>query len=205
MRALAAAVALACGLWLVLFSPWTDGLVPFWPMMVVATGLLAGTALWLQRRRLRRVLVFRPTDILLGIGLAAVLYGVFWLGRMAAFELFDFAPPEIHGIYDLRAEAPAWLIAALLICWIGPAEEVFWRGFVQERLAGALGPWPGLLAAAAVYAGVHVWSFNVMLVVAAGVCGVFWGWLFKKTGRLWPVMISHALWDVAVFVLWPLN
>ena len=205
MRLLGAALIVACGLWGVLFSPWTAGLVPFWPGMVAATGLLAGLALWLQRRQLGGLFAFRPAHVLVGAASAAALYGVFWLGRLAAFSLFDFAQPEIHGVYDLRSEAPAWLIAALLIGWIGPAEEVFWRGLIQKRLSIAWGPWVGYLAAAAVYAGVHVWSANVMLIVAAGVCGLFWGWLFKRTGSPWPVMVSHALWDVAVFVVWPLD
>ncbi len=204
MKPVVVALVIACGLWLILFSPWTQGMAPFWPAMVAATGLLAALALWLQRRQLRTLFRFRWIYVPVGIASATALYGVFWLGRMAAFELFDFAQADIRGVYDLRAGVPAWLIAALLVCWIGPAEEIFWRGLVQKRLADAIGPWPGYLVGAAVYAGVHAWSGNFMLIVAAGVCGVFWGWLFKQTNRLWPVMISHAAWDVAVFILWPL-
>ena len=41
--------------------------------------------------------------------------------------------------------------------------------------------------------------------VAAAVCGLFWGLLYLREGSLVPVMISHALWDVMTFVLFPLN
>ena len=50
----------------------------------------------------------------------------------------------------------------------------------------------------------HIITFNFMLVVAALVCGIFWGWIYKKEKSLVPIIISHALWDFTVFVLFPL-
>ena len=35
--------------------------------------------------------------------------------------------------------------------------------------------------------------------------GLFWGWLYWKTGSLVPCILSHAFWTVAVFILWPLT
>ena len=44
-----------------------------------------------------------------------------------------------------------------------------------------------------------------MLVMAALTAGLFWGWLYWKTGSLVPCILSHAFWTVAVFILWPLT
>jgi membrane protease YdiL (CAAX protease family) len=43
-----------------------------------------------------------------------------------------------------------------------------------------------------------------MLFLAALICGLFWGALFKRYRSVWPVLISHALWDVAIFLLFPI-
>jgi len=41
---------------------------------------------------------------------------------------------------------------------------------------------------------------------AAGVCGLFWGALYRFFPRhLLALVISHAAWDVAVFVLFPIG
>jgi hypothetical protein len=44
-----------------------------------------------------------------------------------------------------------------------------------------------------------------MLLVAAAVCGFFWGWLYQREQSLIPVIVSHSIWDVLVFILFPLN
>lgn len=203
MKTLATCYCLAAACWLVMFSPWTAGAIPFWPVMTAATGVLAGLAIWFQRQRLRELFTFRPIWLLVGAASAAVLYGVFVAGRFMSERLFDFAKPEISDVYTIGESAPAWVIAVLLVLWIGPAEEIFWRGFIQDRLMTAWGRWPGFILAAGLYTAVHVWAFNGMLLVAALVCGVFWGWMMMRFKSLWPGLISHALWDVTIFVLLP--
>lgn len=203
MRATVGLCGLALLFWLVLFSPWTADAVNFWAGMAAATGALAGAALAADRGRLAAVYAFRLRHIPMGLGAAAVLYGVFLAGNLLARWAFRFAGPEIAGVYDTRSQAPAPVIALLLLLWIGPAEEVFWRGFVQRRLGERLGRWRGYLLASLIYAGVHVWAFNAMLFVAALVCALFWGAMFLRTRSVWPGLISHAVWDVTVFVLFP--
>ncbi len=205
MKTLAICYGLAAACWFVLFSPWTARAVPFWPVMVASTGLLAGLALWFQRKRLRELFAFRPVWLLVGPASAAALYGIFVAGRFVSERLVDFAKPEIADVYAIGESAPEWVIAALLVLWIGPAEEIFWRGFIQQRLMTAWGRWPGMLIAAGLYTAVHLWAFNGMLMVAALVCGLFWGWMMMRFKSLWPGIISHALWDATIFVLLPLN
>ncbi len=39
---------------------------------------------------------------------------------------------------------------------------------------------------------------------AAFVCGLFWGPMMWKSRSLRPGMISHAVWDLGIFVLSPM-
>jgi len=88
---------------------------------------------------------------------------------------------------------------------IGPGEELFWRGFLQRRLQSHKGPFTGLLLSTAVYTLVHVGSGNLMLVLAAGICGLFWGYLYLRTGSIVINVVSHTAWDIAIFLLLPLG
>jgi membrane protease YdiL (CAAX protease family) len=62
-----------------------------------------------------------------------------------------------------------------------------------------------LVLATALYSLVHAWSGNLPLLLAAFTAGLLWGALFAWTGSLVPGIISHALWDVLMFVLVPLQ
>jgi membrane protease YdiL (CAAX protease family) len=67
-----------------------------------------------------------------------------------------------------------------------------------------LGERSAWLVTTALYALVHIWTLNLLLLVAAGVAGLLWGWLYQREQNLITVIISHALWDVSIFVLFPL-
>ncbi|MFO7768732.1 MAG: CPBP family intramembrane glutamic endopeptidase [bacterium] len=118
--------------------------------------------------------------------------------------MLPFAQAQIVSVYDNRGLLEFWQIGLLIALVIGPAEELFWRGFLQRELAARLGPWRGYLIAVAAYAGVHIVTRNAMLVVAAGTAGLLWAWLYMRTGRLWPGIVSHVVWDLTVFLIVPL-
>ncbi|MCU0531655.1 MAG: CPBP family intramembrane metalloprotease [Syntrophales bacterium] len=197
--------ALATFFWFVLFSPWTAPRLNFWLVMALATAVLSAAGLWCQRKKLREIYAFSPTHILIGFLSALALYAIFWVGNLVSTQIFQFAKPEIAGIYSTRAQASPLTIGLLLLFWVGPAEEIFWRGFVQERLCGRYGRTGGYLAASFVYAAIHVFGFNVMLFMASLICGLFWGAMYLKYRSVWPGLISHAVWDVMIFVVIPVQ
>jgi len=173
--------------------------------MAVAAGTLTAIGLYLSRSSRNALFRFRPVHLIIGLVSAGVLYGVFLAGDRIATLLFDFAKPEIAGIYATKAQASPVAIGLLLGLWIGPAEEIFWRGYVQLRMAQRYGNTAGWLAGSLIYALVHVWAFNLMLLGAALICGLFWGAMFRYYGTLWPGLISHAVCPVAIFVIWPIR
>ena len=204
------AVLTAALLWFWMFSPWTQGKPNFWLIMSCAAVILTGLAVTFSTDLERLRPVEKPLwQLLGGIALAFALWGIFWVGDKASAALFDFARPEVDAVYAMKTGLPSWAIAVLLLFLIGPAEEFFWRGYVQhtlERLCGGRQPKDrALLITAAVYALVHIWSFNFMLVMAALVAGLVWGLVYRFCPKALPALIvSHALWDVLVFILLPI-
>ncbi len=205
MKAVAVLCTLALVLWMLLFMPAARGLVPFWPAMMVSTGVLTWCAVKFDKAKLKSLFVFHPADLFIGLIGVAVLYGVFYLGFAISTRLFGFAAGQVDSIYDIRKGINPILVSLLLVFWIGPAEEIFWRGFVQQRLSARYGTVIGFLAASAIYAAVHCVSFNFMLTAAAAICGGFWGLMFAWRKNLWPVIISHAVWDILIFILFPIQ
>jgi len=191
-------------LWMVMFSPWTAHYVNFWLMMSISAVVLLTASIIIQRKGLAEIYRFKTSYILVGIFSAFVLYLVFCAGNFAVSQLFSFARGQINAVYDLRKQSTPVMIG-LLVFLIGPAEEIFWRGIVQHTTVRRWGPLNGYLSTSLLYALAHIWAFNFMLVMAALACGLFWGLIYMKYRSLWPGIISHALWDLFIFVLLPVS
>ncbi|MBO7299913.1 MAG: CPBP family intramembrane metalloprotease [Tidjanibacter sp.] len=199
-------ILVACVLWFVMFSPWTAPHLNFWLTMSCAGIILTSMSLVLSgdlRGRLKES--FRWSDIPLGLLIGVALWGVFWVGDKVAVWMFPFADGEIGSIYSMRDGTSYLLIGALLTFIVGPAEEIFWRGFVQEECSKRWSPTVGFIVTTAIYALAHIWAMNFMLIVAASVAGGVWGLMYRLyPQRLWALIISHAVWDVAVFLIFPI-
>lgn len=199
---------LAVALFVPLFITEGLGVFDFWWWMasnaVIFISLSVADRGW--RDALKRELegqVWR--NIALGLAAAALLYGVFFVGNGLSRLIFAFAGRGIQNVYDFKRGASVLRVALLIGLLIGPGEEIFWRGFLQRRLQVHLGPWQGFAVATALYAGIHVGSGNPMLILAALICGIFWGFLYMRTGSLLLVLVSHVVWDLTVFLLLPFH
>ena len=146
-----------------------------------------------------------PADFFWGVVIAVALWGIFWLGDKVSQLLFDFARPQVDTIYGMKEGESPLLLTMLMLFLIGPAEEIFWRGYVQESLSRKWNANRGFVVTTAVYAIVHAGSCNFMLIMAALVAGFVWGLLYRLfPNRFAAIIISHALWDVAVFIWFPI-
>lgn len=205
MKGLVLSIAVAACLWTVMFSPWTAPHVSFWLMMSLSAAVLSCLSFLLGGGWRRIFPSWKISDIAAGVLAAVALWAVFWLGDRVSSLLFDFARPQVEAIYGIRSGASPWLLSALMLFLIGPAEEIFWRGYVQRTLSSRFGRNTGFAVATLLYAAVHIPSFNFMLVMAALVAGAAWGALYRFfPSRLPAIVISHALWDAAVFIWFPI-
>jgi hypothetical protein len=178
-------------------------LLNFWLSMSLAVAVLTTLSAFFAGLALKKEDV-TAKGFVVGVLSAVVLYGVFFAGNYLSQLMFSFARPEVHAIYGIRSEGEAAVIALVLFFVTSPGEEMFWRGFLQRWAMDRLGGPGGWLAAALVYAAVHIPSGNVMLVMAALVAGLFWGALYWRTGNIFACIVSHAFWTVGIFVLWPI-
>jgi membrane protease YdiL (CAAX protease family) len=165
----------------------------FWDRMTV-TGLVLGGFALANEREARRIRI-GPADLALGLASAAGLYGIFRVGDVFARQVMPRGPEEIGDIYALRSLRPKEELAARLGLVIGPAEELFWRGFVQARA--------GYLATTALYGGVHLATGNATLIGAATIAGAYWGLLRALGAPLGALVVSHVAWDIWIFLIAP--
>lgn len=178
MRKTIAAVLIAALLWFVMFSPWTAPHINFWYTMTCsALTLTTLSTVWC--REWLKDLRFSPRAVAAGLSIAFVLWWVFWTGDKVSQWMFDFARGQVDMIYSMKGRTPPAVIGVLLLLVIGPAEEIFWRGFIQRRMMARWGANAGLVAATACYTLVHLPSLNFMLIVAAGVVGGCWGLIYR--------------------------
>lgn len=206
-RLVAGTGAVAAALFIALFRLQRLGPLDFWAWLAANVVLVVALGLVLDRgyaARLRLDFASAPLrKIAIGIASAALLYAVFAAGRLLALELFPFAAGDIGRVYALKSGVPLLRVVLLVALVIGPGEELFWRGFFQHNVAETAGRRRGFILAALLYATVHLASGNIMLVLAAAVCGLFWGWLYLRYRSPLANIVSHALWDLAVFVVFP--
>lgn len=227
------AIGVAAVCWFWMFCPLTKDITDFWATMFFAELVLITLAFRFHPTLGREVHAALSSkswgrmwwQLLLGIAIAAVLWGMFWLGDKVSQQMFGFARGQVDTIYGMKEGgliSPRG-ICILLLFFIGPCEELFWRGFVQRSLverfeaAKADAHWYicgltlsrsralAFIITALVYALIHVWSGNFMLVMAALVAGCVWGFLyFLKPSWLPALVVSHAVWDACVFVIFPI-
>ena len=197
--AAALAVLPAAGLWLWVFRAGPRG---FWRRMGWAAGLLGAAGLGLGRPALGP-----PTAADLGEGAAAALglWVVFWLGARGLRAVAPRLADRAGAVYGLVAPRSRWAVTILLLAVVGPGEELFWRGLVQRSLAHRLPTGLAVLAGAGLYAWAHVVTGDPVLVLAAGVGGLWWGGVYAVTGRLWVAVVAHAVWDPLALVWLPLE
>ena len=165
----------------------------FWDRMT-ATGVTLGGLAFATDRDARRVRI-GPAAVALGLASAAGLYVIFRFGDALARQVMPKGSEEIGNIYALRSLRPKGELATRLGLVIGPAEELFWRGFVQGRA--------GYLTTTALYGGAHVVTENATLIGAATIAGAYWGLLRAAGVPLGALVVSHVAWDIWIFLIAP--
>ena len=179
----------------------------FWLQLALSTAFFAVLAFLFSRRDLlyqfRRCRRRLTGSILIGVVSAAALYLVFFVGREIVARLFESGRGMVGAVYVMGEDVESWRIGLLLLCVIGPCEEIFWRGYVQRRLDHAYG-WYGVALTIVAYTLVHVVVGNPVLLLAALVCGAFWSLLFIVFDDIVINLVSHAVWAAAIFAFFPL-
>lgn len=142
-------------------------------------------------------------DAAWGVAQAVVLYA----GARAFLWAFcggftDALCAPLQSVYSTFGTGSLGTALALVLLLV-PAEELFWRGWVQGALRPRLGRW-GAVAGSAVLSSVVLLGFGEpLLALAALPTSLAWGALAEWRRTPVAAWVSHALWDVLIVVVWP--
>jgi membrane protease YdiL (CAAX protease family) len=167
---------------------------------LLAWGALGVYLLWRSGFGLKQIGLGRPRwrpDILGGIGLAAVI-GVPGLALYQVARILGMnASVEPAELYDTWWRIPVLLLVALANGW---AEEVIVVGFLVTRLRQLrVSPVLAVILSSVLRGLYHLYQgFGAGLGNLA--MGLVFGYVYVRTGRLWPLIVAHALIDSVAFV-----
>ena len=192
-----------------------------WQMLAALFGVyapFAALAVVLIGREGKVAFELRPRkgDLSFGAIVAALMYAVAMAGRqlfMGADSPRSWWVARIYLQLGDRSDNRMLYVGAAVFV-IAVLEEIVWRGLVMRSLRKPLGPMRAWLVSSALYAVAHVTTLqllahpvaglNPLLVAASLGCGLVWGHLYNRTGRLAPCLFAHGLfsWAIVDFPLW---
>lgn len=139
-----------------------------------------------------------------GIISGALLFGIFFLGDFIIDKLNLPFQKEVSRLYK-QLSPKGWWHYAILLLIIVPGEEIFWRGFIQKRLEKITTMKASIIIASLLYASAHFYSGTVVLPLAALICGLFWGILYSWKKSIPLVIVSHLVFSLCLFLIFPLR
>ena len=117
------------------------------------------------------------------------------------------APTANNQAAEMGVEQPEALLLLIPISllFIGPGEELLFRGAVQSRIREAFGPWVAVPVASALFAGLHVVALTGGLsgrLVSIGLLflpSLVLGAAYERTGNLVVTALVHGAYDATLF------
>ncbi|MGV0849376.1 CPBP family intramembrane glutamic endopeptidase [Mycolicibacterium phlei] len=176
------------------------GLNLAWVFQLLAWGALGLYLLWRSGFGPTAIGLGRPRwrpDLLGGLGLAALIglpgLAFYQLARLLGMNA-DVEPAEL---YDTWWRIPALLLTAFANGW---AEEVIVVGFLLTRLRQLrMSPVAAIVVTSVLRGLYHLYQgFGAGLGNLA--MGLVFGYVYVRTGRLWPLIVAHAVIDAVAFV-----
>ncbi|WP_066902088.1 CPBP family intramembrane glutamic endopeptidase [Mycolicibacterium houstonense] len=169
-------------------------------LQLLAWGALALYLLWRSGFGPAAIGLARPqwrADGLGGLGLAALIglpgLGFYVLARILGLSA-DVEPAEL---YDTWWRIPMLLGMAFANGW---AEEIVVVGFLMTRLRQLdVSPGKTLVISSLLRGAYHLYQ-GYSAGLGNIVMGLVFGYVWQRTGRLWPLIIAHALIDAVAFV-----
>ncbi len=152
------------------------------------------------------------TGIVFGLFIAATMLALFY-GWLKATELYASAEVRMgEKLTGMQLDQP-WKFVVLAVFYSlfhSLFEEYYWRWFVFGRLRRLVNFWPAavisslgfmahhviVLATYFGYSSLETWLFSFSIAIG----GMFWAWLYQRSGSLVGPWLSHLLVDAAIFI-----
>lgn len=194
------------------------GGVGLWGVGLAGYAVAAAVAMWAlaQDDQLRAAMTPRQGDAALGLGTAMVFFVALTFAvtkvlaprdalRLCAVDGAWFAQPLARGAGAAlewlrdhacmavgRSSALRGSTRGLAVVLIAAAEEIAWRGGVQQLLSERLGSTRGWVVTSLLFALAELGTGNPVIALLALPLGFTWGALYRYRGRLAPALLSHV-------------
>jgi membrane protease YdiL (CAAX protease family) len=129
------------------------------------------------------------------IGLSILL---FWVQALIWLDIDLLLPPDTAQ-KALDEAGGSIIVTVVLVGILGPiAEEIFFRGFVLPGLVKRFGVVRALLLSSLIFGLFHI---DPGAIVPTFALGLVLGWVYLKTGSIWPAMFAHGLHNTVAVVV----
>lgn len=122
----------------------------------------------------------------------------------ASFSLYNELGYRLLGASGSFLGSCIYLAFSILV--IGLGEELFWRGFIQQKINRYLSARWAIFVTSILFALIHFYVFTILdlrsgsaLLLLIAIAGGAWGFLSNKYGSIWPSAVSHG---IAAFIIW---
>lgn len=162
---------------------------------------LLGKALPVERMKLSK------QGLLLGT-ISGMVFFIFIFGGMIWLHEY------LLDVEALRALLVAWgfigpgeLLLVLVLLLLNPVlEEVYWRGYIFEKIRSKGSALSAILVTAAFYTLYHILTvmqifeiaYTLVAVIPVAIAGLFWGYVRERTGSITATIIGHGLGDLGI-------
>lgn len=147
-------------------------------------------------------------DIRIGLGLFVALFALDAILEFSTLRLIShFFGDPFAGLHFAEMTAPPLLsiFFGLLILPFGAGivEELVYRGYVIPRLTANVGPWLAVLISGFGFGLQHIalgmtgdWRYALSRGIALTLVGIVFGLIYRRQGRLLPLIVCHVVWDI---------
>lgn len=149
--------------------------------------------------------------LVLGTG-SGLLFFIFIFGGLNWLHIYLLDIGALRTLLvDWGFSGPAEIGLVFVLLILNPVlEELYWRGYMYEKLRKRGTAARAILMTASFYTLYHIisvlhlfetgYSFAAVIPVLAA--GLFWGWIREKTGSIFAAIISHLLSDLGIICVY---
>lgn len=141
--------------------------------------------------------------LIFGIGYGTILYGFVWFGEIFFSWFKPNLTKDISNFLNTFGPQNIWHYL-LLIFIIVIAEEMFWRGYIQQYLKKSMRPILAVLVATILFSLSLAVSGFLLGSIAAIVAGIILGGLYEWKKSLPLVIVAHIVFVLLLFLILPI-
>lgn len=142
--------------------------------------------------------------LIFGIGYGTLTYGLIAIAYRLFSIFSDQAAISVERFLADYGPTTVWHYLLLMVI-IAPGEELFWRGFIQQKLKNYMSPFFAVVVASLLFGLSMVFSGFWLGVLAAVTSGLLWGLLYEWKKSMPLIIIAHITMTILLFLVLPLN